>query len=123
MLEKVQRKATKCIPECFDLEYGDRVSTLNLPSLSYQRHRADMLMVYNILRGSVSLQSEMFFHQQLSSVTRGHSLKLIKPHAQRSVRSNFFSIRSINAWNNLSKEIVSTNSVNNFKILFDNYHL
>ena len=63
MLEKVQRRATKCIPELF--EYDDRLSALNLPSLSYRRHRADMLMVYNILHGNVSLQSEMFFHQQL----------------------------------------------------------
>ena len=85
MLEKVQRRATKCIPELFNLEYDDRPSTLNLPSLSYRRHRADMLMVYNILHGNVSLQSELFFHQQLSSITRGHSLKLFKPHAQRSV--------------------------------------
>ena len=51
----------------------------------------DMLMVYNILHG---MQCQFIvFHQQLSSVTRGHSLKLIKPRAQRSVQSNFFSIR------------------------------
>ena len=61
MLEKVQRRATKCIPELFNLEYDDRLSALNLPSLSYRRHHADMLMVYNILHGNVSLQSEMFF--------------------------------------------------------------
>ena len=53
MLEKVQRRATKCIPELFNLEYDDCLSALNLPSLSYQRHRADMLMVYNILAMSV----------------------------------------------------------------------
>ena len=107
----------------FNLEYEDRTSAINLPSLSYRRHRADMLMVYNILHGNVSLQSEIFFHQQLSSIRRGHSLKLFKPHAQRSVRSNFFSIRSINDWNSLPNEVVSTNSVNSFKILFDNYYI
>ena len=100
------------------LEYDEYLSALNLPSVSYRRHCADMLMVYNILYGNVSLQSEMFFHQQLSSVTRGHSLKLFKPHVQ----SNFSSIRSLNAWNSLPNEVVSTNSVNNFKISFDNYY-
>ena len=35
MLEKVQRRAMKCIPELFNLEYDDRLSGLNLPSLSY----------------------------------------------------------------------------------------
>jgi len=34
----------------------------------------------------------MFFHQQLCGVTRGHDLKLLKPHAQKTVRSNFFQL-------------------------------
>ena len=29
-------------PELFNLEYDDRLSALNLPSLSYRRHRADV---------------------------------------------------------------------------------
>ena len=65
----------------------------------------------------------MFFHQQLSSVTRGHSLKLFKPHAQKTVCSNFFSIRLINAWNQLPNEIVTSNSATNFKLLLDNCYL
>ena len=47
-----------------------------------------MLMVYNILH--VGLQPPMLLHQQLFSITRGHDLKLFKPHAQKTVRSNFF---------------------------------
>ena len=35
MLEKVQRRAMKCIPELLNLEYDDCLSALNLPSLSY----------------------------------------------------------------------------------------
>jgi len=76
--------------ELSDLEYEDRRAALNLPSLSYRMHRADMLMICNILHENVGLYPPMFFHQQLSSVTRGHSIKLFKPHAQKTVRCNFF---------------------------------
>jgi len=123
IVERVQRRATKCVPELSNLEYEDRRAALNLPSLSYRRHRADMLMIYNILHENVGLHPPMFFHQQLSSVTRGHSLKLFKPHAQKTVRCNFFSIRSINAWNQLPNEVVTSNSTVNFKIQLDNYYL
>jgi len=76
----VERRAPKCVSELFNLDYEDRQAALNLPSLSYRRHRADMLMIYNILYENVHLYPPMFFHQQLSSITRGHSLKLFKPH-------------------------------------------
>ena len=123
IVERVQRRATKCVPQLCNLEYEDRQAALNLPSLSYRRHRADMLMTYNILHENVRLYPLTFFHQQLSSITRGHNFKLFKPHAQKTVRSNFFSIRSINAWNQLPNEIVNSDSATNFKILFDNYYL
>ena len=35
MIEKVQRRATKCILKLVDLEYDDRQMALSLPSLSY----------------------------------------------------------------------------------------
>ena len=72
---------------------------LNLPSISYRRHRASMLMICNVLHENVGLHPPMFFHQQLSSIARGHNLKLFKPHAQKTVCSNFFLIRAIIAWN------------------------
>ena len=96
---------------------------LSLPSLSFQRHHVDMLMVYNILHENIGLQPLMFFHQQLSSITRGQNLKLFKPHAQKIVCSNCFSIRVINAWNQLPNEVLTSNSATNFKIKLDNYYL
>ena len=83
MVERVQQRAIKCVPELLNLEYEDCRAALNLPSLSYRRHHADMLMTYNILHENVRLYPPMFF-QQLSSVTRGHTYKLFKPHEQKS---------------------------------------
>ena len=92
MVERVQRRATKCVSQLFNLDYEDRRAALNLPSLSYRRHRADMLMIYNILHENIHLYPPMFFHQQLSSATGGYSLIIFKPHTQKTVGSNFFAI-------------------------------
>jgi len=40
-VERVQRRATKCVPELFNLEYDDRRAALNLPTLSYQQARLE----------------------------------------------------------------------------------
>ena len=104
------------------LEYDECLVTLKLPTLSYRRHCADMIMVYNILQGNINLQPELFFHLNLSSATRGHDFKLFKPHAQKNVQSKFFSVRTINSWNNLPNYVVSSNSTDNFKILIDNFY-
>ena len=118
-MERVQRRATKCVQDLSSLEYDERLVTLKLPTLSYRRHRADMIMVYNILQGNANLQPELFFHLNLSSATRRHDFKLFKPHAQKNIRSKFF---SINSWNNLPNYVVSSNSTDNFKILIDNFY-
>ena len=119
MIERVQKRVTiDVFKNCLVYEYR---TTLQLPTLSYRRHHANMLMVYNILHQNVNLQPECFFHQNLSSVTRGHNYKLFKPHAQKNVQSKF-SVRTINSWNSLLNDIILSNSINNFKILFDSYY-
>jgi len=60
MVERVQRRVTKCVPELFNLEYEDQGTALNLPSLSYQRYCANV----NILHENVRLHPPMIFHQQ-----------------------------------------------------------
>ena len=42
MIEKVQRKATKCIPKLVDLENDDRQMALNLPSIHF--HIKDIVL-------------------------------------------------------------------------------
>ena len=43
LLENVQRRATKLIPELRDRDYEDRLRALKLPSLYYRRARGDMI--------------------------------------------------------------------------------
>ena len=48
LIGKVQRRATKLLPELKNLDYSTR---LNLPSFYFRRERADVLQIYRIIHG------------------------------------------------------------------------
>jgi len=60
-----------------------------------------------------------FFKFAGNSGTRGHSLKLHKPKAHKSLQLNSFGHRTINIWNNLPDDIVHSSSVDSFKSKLD----
>jgi len=60
-VEKIQRRATKVIPNLRSLSYRDRLEAPRLLSLCYRRRRGDMLRMYMILNGIHRLESNQFF--------------------------------------------------------------
>ena len=56
-----------------------------------------------------------------SSALRGHIYKLKKRHCYTQLRSNFFTFRVVNLWNNLPSDVVSVPSVNAFKERLDKH--
>ena len=50
VLEKVQKKATKIIPEIRHLPYVERLKACKLPTLRFRQVRGDMIEMYKILR-------------------------------------------------------------------------
>ena len=48
-VEKIQRRATRLLPHLQDKSYSERLSALSLPSLSYRRHRGDLILLYKII--------------------------------------------------------------------------
>ena len=75
-LEKVQRHATKLVPELQHLSYGNRLSPLNLPSLLYRR-RINMITVFKMVHGLERLPFETLFTFH-NTVTRSNECKLYK---------------------------------------------
>ena len=100
-IESVQRKATRSIPEISSLPYSTRLQHLNLSTLAYRRHWADMLMTYNILHHNLNIDPSKLFQLRTTSLTRGHNYKLFTPHAPKTIWNHFFTIRIINQWNKL----------------------
>jgi len=122
-VEKVQRRATKLIHGLYDMPYSDCLAALNLPSLQHCRFRGDMTAVYQLLHKQLNIDTSDLFTAATTTITRGHNIKLYKPPATSRVRSNFFSFRSINRWNNLPDYIINASSLSNFKKLLDSYYI
>ena len=95
-LERVQRRATKMIPSLNDKSYQHRLTSLDLPSLTYRSTRGDLSFLYKLINGYFNLDFSTFLTLSPNIHTRGNSLKLYKPFTHRLCRSNYFSVRVIN---------------------------
>ena len=61
MLEQIQRRATKLIPELRDLRYEKRLKKCGLTTLETRRLRGDQIEVFKILNGYKNIDSNIFF--------------------------------------------------------------
>ena len=122
-IERIQRRATKLIPELKDLPYNTRLRQLNLPTLKFRRRRADLIETYRIMTNQHSInghcQCSLCPNKELLQLssnthTRGHQFKL-KTQITTGIRKQFFSTRVTSDWNSLSQDTVTADNVNCFK--------
>ena len=118
-IEKVQKRATRSLPELKGLSYEERLKVLKLPTLVYRRLRGDMIEVYKITSGiyDTDVVPKLAFRQ--NDNIRGHSKTLMKTRANKKPRSNSFTLRVVNTWNSLPESVVSAPSLNAFKNRLD----
>ena len=119
-MEKVQRRATKMIPNLRNLSYDLRLRHLNLPSLHHRRRRGDMVMPYN-MTGKVRIDTHNIFNLRMNSTTRGLRYKILKQHAKSFVSQSTFCNRIVNDWNDLPYRIIEANNINTFKNALDKH--
>ena len=127
LIEKVQRRATKQIPELKGMTYPERLRKLRLPTLSFRRLRGDLIEVYKILNGvydtaEVAPVVKLWKDMAPRSGTRGHSKKLYPQQAKTQLRKNSFALRVVKFWNELPESIVSAPSTNSFKNQVDKFY-
>jgi hypothetical protein len=121
VLEKVQRRATKLVPELKDLPYEERLRELGLTTLE-DRVRGDLIEMFRIIHGLESIDPGVFFKKRSYNGLRGHELSLELNRCKLNVKKFSFSNRSICLWNSLPEHIVLSPDVNNFKIRYDNFY-
>nr|XP_047127581.1 uncharacterized protein LOC124808493 [Hydra vulgaris] len=93
--EKVQRRATKLIPQISKLCYEDRLAYLKIPSLIKRRQRGDIIQLYRIFKGYDKVEfKEIYLFK--SSCTRGHNLKYSKEFSVHKCRENILLNRAAN---------------------------
>lgn len=123
LLENVQVRATKLVDGLGNMEYKERLSRLNLPTLAYRRQRGDMIEIYKHFHAydQESLSSS-FQPRERSSRMHDFQLHYLKPKdGIRGIQSNAFYYRTPKIWNNLPKTVVNAKSINAFKNKLDDF--
>jgi hypothetical protein len=119
-LERVQRRATKMVPNLRHLAYEDRLKKLNMFTLKRRRARADLVEIYKLIHGIDRLDILKYI-KFAESNTRGHSLKLLRSTTSSEIEKYEFFRRIIGAWNSLPDNVVTCGSLPIFKIRLDAY--
>ena len=120
-LERIQRRATKIIPQMRDLSCEERLTEYGLTTLETRRLRGDQIEVFKILNGYGNIYRNMFLSVKNDSRTRGHEVKLVKDQCKLDIRKYSFSQSTVNEWNKLSTDCITASSVNIFKNKLDTH--
>ena len=130
MLEKVQRRATKLIPELKNLKYEQRLKRLDLMSLKDRRIRGDLIEEFKISNGMsiVNWSSGQKFTNSLNvsgpaAGIRGHNCRMVREAVfSSSFRFNFFLNRIVKYWNALPIQVIDSRNLNQFKSRLDKWY-
>ena len=122
-LEAVQRRATRQVPGLKDLSYGERLSKLKLPTLTYRRLRGDMIQVFKMLHPTVGYDKTLphFFEKTITPNLRGHSQKLFVSRSNKDLRKYSFSQRVVKYWNALPESVIMSKDVFDFEKRLDEH--
>ena len=120
-LEGVQRRMTKLIPRLRNKPYEERLSELNLFSLTKQRLRGDLIEVFNIIKGIGTMDMEKYFTIDTSNITKKNRYKIVGKRFQTNEAKHFFFNRVVNVWNGLPSNIIDCSTTEIFKKRLDVY--
>ena len=73
ILERIQHRFTRLIPEMQKLTYIERLDKLNLWALEERRNRSDLIEVFKMAKNLSPIPLTKFFELNTDSRTRGHS--------------------------------------------------
>jgi hypothetical protein len=118
-IEKVQRRATKLIKECKDMNYSTRLKYLGLHSLKGRRLRGDLIETYKIFHGLVDVKASSIFSLVEDSITRNADSKIFVEHTRKAKSRNTFRHRVAKQWNELPPSIKNAPTLNAFKNRLD----
>ena len=114
-LERIQRRLCRLFPTLLHLSYQEQLSSLVLLSLRARRLWFQLIIVFKMYKGLISLDFHEFFEVQVSRKGRGHNCHIITKFSSYNYKLNFFSVSSISFWNQLSQDDIDATSVVAFK--------
>jgi len=118
-LEKIQKRAVKMVSGLKGTTYEEKLKELGLTSLEERRHQIDMTQTFKIMHGIDKVQSSTWFEQVDTSVRTTRSaadpLNLKQQTVRLDLRRNFFSVRAVEGWNMVPRDIKNARTVQIFK--------
>jgi len=118
-IERVQRRATKLLPNLKELSYPERLTALRLPSLKARRVRGDLIQTFKIFNQIDNVDINNFFVINPNDKTRNSVDKIFIQHSRTNTRKFCFSNRVAPLWNKLPKDVKLAPNLNKFKNLID----
>ena len=101
-LERIQRRATKCILNNYELSYKSHLQQLHLLPLMYIYELNDILFLLKSLKSpSDNFDIRQFVQFTSNSTRSGSSYKLVHLKPATSVHQNFYFTRIVRLWNYL----------------------
>ena len=121
LLEDVQRRATKMVPELQHLSYNERLTSLKLYPLSDRRRRGDMIATFKILNGFTDCNQQKLIPlcSNTNKATRSHNMQITQKIPRSGTRHNFYTNRIVLPWNQLSNHTIDSITINEFKARYD----
>ena len=114
-LESVQRRWTRQVDGLQGLDYGRRLTILNLYSIKGRLLRSDIIKYWKIFHGKCAIMPRDIFVPPPSERTRGHPFKIGVSRCELECRRRSFSQRCVGVWNSLPQDVVMCESLPIFK--------
>ena len=125
LLESVQERAVRMVSGLKGKTYLDRLKEVGLTTLQDRRVRGDLIQVWKTLHQKDDVQPKTWFtlanQQVLGPRTRvtDDPLNLKPINHDQAFRKNFWSVHSVEKWNNLPPNLKSANLLTTFKTNYD----
>jgi hypothetical protein len=125
-IERIQRSATRYIMNYPNIDYGQRLQSLNILPLCYRREVLDATFFYKCVNDVYQLDINMFVNFSSNSDRSTRSsidlLHLCNPISKTESGKKLYFRRIVSLWNSLPYCIRNANSVTSFKILINNHY-